>query len=335
MFLWNETELDLEGRTLPVERQTLLLKQAMIRCLPNYLQTGVYEAQSYGNFGESVMIGIVDSGIDYNHEQFRPVRSHLKRGVRVSEMGYPHQPFDRHGHGTQVAGIIAGKDIGIAPLAELCVVKCAPQRGEYLNQVSRLTAGIRYCVQQGCDLINLSLGTPAHENYLRDACREAFEKNVVLVAAAGNHFTGANFPASYTDYVISVGAVDVEKRYTGSNVWPGMVVVAPGRDIFSSDKKNKYCLVDGSSVAAPHVTGIIALAIAACRKSKKPITPQHIKRCLRETADKSVMDLERVEEFMENYDPQRKIFQNREEVASFMFGAGFIQAEPLVRQLIR
>ncbi|MEN2767365.1 S8 family peptidase [Ornithinibacillus xuwenensis] len=210
--------------------------------------------------GSGVKIAVIDTGIAI-HEDLKIVNG-------ISLVDYTTSFHDDNGHGTHVAGIIGAKNnaigvVGVAPDSELYAVKVLDQDGTgYLSDV---IAGIDWSIQNGMDIINLSLGSNQASPLLETMINKAVSQNMVIVSATGNEGTAAgdvdtvSYPARYTN-VIGVGAVDkTNKRASFSSTGSAVEFVAPGVSILSSYVGNSYARMDGTSSATPYVTGVIAL----------------------------------------------------------------------------
>lgn len=206
-----------------------------------------------------VTIAILDTGIELSHPDLF---------VRILP-GYDFvnndsDPQDDNGHGTHVAAIAAASSnngVGISGVnwgANLLPVKVlnASSNGTYAN----VAAGIVWATDHGTQVINLSLGGPSPSFVLNDAVNYAYNHGVILVAASGN--AGAHavlYPAAY-DPVIAVGATDSANAWAGfSNYGPEVDVVAPGVNIYSAYLGGGYGYRSGTSMAAPHVSGLAAI----------------------------------------------------------------------------
>jgi thermitase len=206
-----------------------------------------------------VTIAILDTGVDLAHPDLF---------VRILP-GYDfvnndNDPQDDHGHGTHVAAIAAASTNngeGVAGVnwgANILPVKVlnSSATGTYAN----VAAGIVWATDNGAQVINLSLGGPAPSFVLNDAVNYAYQRGVILVASTGN--AGAPsvlYPAAY-DPVIAVGATDSGNNLAGfSNYGPEVDVVAPGVNIYSAFPGGGYGYRSGTSMAAPHVSGLAAL----------------------------------------------------------------------------
>ncbi len=220
--------------------------------------------------GGDIKIAIVDNGVEYYHPD-------LRANFRPDEPGYdfvnndndprPDNPsIENAFHGTHVSGIIAGitgNQIGIAGWAQvqLLAVRVLDDSGNgTLTDVAR---GIRWAVDKGARVINLSLGGDAASTPLIEACQYAAQRNVLLVAATGNDGRyGITYPARLRE-CIAVGAIDVTSGLAWfSNYGPEMELVAPGTEIYSTVTGGHYGAANGTSMAAPQVSGVAALLFA-------------------------------------------------------------------------
>lgn len=206
-----------------------------------------------GITGKGVKVGVIDSGCFLEHQDLQIASA--KDFTNTSTQ-------DTSGHGTHVAGIIAAKDntlgvLGVAPDAELHIYKALD--GEY-GSLDSITKALKAAIEDGMDIINMSLGTPVHAKSLESLCKKAKDKGIVIVAASGNTGQEQNFyPASY-DSCISVGAIDKLFEVADFTTYNEQLdIVAPGSKILSTHLKGKYAILSGTSMAAPFVSGCLAL----------------------------------------------------------------------------
>ncbi|MFQ6082529.1 MAG: S8 family peptidase [Candidatus Aminicenantia bacterium] len=229
---------------------------------------------------ETVIIAIVDTGIDLNHPD-------LKNKIYSSGYDFVNndsQAQDDHGHGTHCAGIAAAEtnnNDGIAGVAwdcQLLPVKVMDKNGT--GKVSWVSNGIIWAVDQEAQIISLSLGSEYPSNTLKTALNYAYSKNAVIVAAAGNEGGAVLYPAAYDEYCLAVAATDYnDQRATflnteifESNFGPEVDVAAPGVRILSTYPVDltpagylPYAYSWGTSMSTPHVAGMTILI-----KSLKP-----------------------------------------------------------------
>ncbi|MFC4584714.1 S8 family serine peptidase [Sphaerisporangium corydalis] len=230
--------------------------------------------------GEGVTVALIDSGVDTRHPQVRVARSIDLTGTGT---------LDCVGHGTAVAGIIAGADmkqipfVGVAPKARLISIK---QTNSERGDVSLLVQAIRQAADLGAKVMNISIQTSDQPD-LKNAVDYALAKDVVIVAAAGNLHQGdgtpaAIFPAAYPG-VLSVGSAGPDGRRTDfSNAATPVSVLAPGADITSTWPGAAYRQdLEGTSYAAPYVAGVAALV-----RSRHPeLDNVRVRRRIELTAD--------------------------------------------------
>lgn len=222
-------------------------------------------AHAHGNRAAGVKVAILDTGIDYTHED---LNDNYRGGYDF--VFNDNDPFDDsfESHGTHVAGIIAAEDdgvgiIGVAPEVDLFAVKVLDGAGFGLAEW--IIAGIDWAVQNGIDVVNLSIEGP-HIQALQDACDEAYRAGILLVAGSGNSLVeggSVGYPAAY-DSVIAVTATD-SSNMPGffSPIGKQLELAAPGVSVLSTIADGSYGFLSGTSRAAPYVTGTAALYILA------------------------------------------------------------------------
>ena len=237
-----------------------------------------------------MIIAIIDTGVDLAHPDL---------SAKIVSSGYDFandddDATDDHWHGTHVAGIAAadtGNAAGIAGVAWNCKilpVKVTDSTGD--GYYSWIIDAIIWAVDEGADVINLSMGGEYDDAFLEDACKYAYDRGVVVVAASGNDgVSGVLYPAAYDDYVLAVAASDYNDEIASwSNSGPEVDVAAPGVWILSTAPRSyvgtgnpPYLFASGSSMASPHVAGFAALI-----KSLKPdLGVADIMNIVRYTAD--------------------------------------------------
>jgi thermitase len=230
---------------------------------------------------QSITIAIVDTGIDYTHEDL--AGKNVVKGYDFVNEDF--DPKDDHGHGTHVAGIsgaIANNGRGIAgvcPGCSLLAIKVVTADGSGAN--SWIANGIANAVNLGADVINLSLGGLDRSNTIKLAIEQAYQSGAVIVAASGNDGSGvALYPAAFPE-VIAVGATDrYGDRASFSNYGNHLEIAAPGESIYSTLPDNRYEAWNGTSMACPHAAGLAGLLL-----SKNPsLTNEQVRQIMAATA---------------------------------------------------
>jgi subtilisin family serine protease len=222
--------------------------------------------------GNNVVIAVIDSEIDAAHPDLEGVIAQ-----HYSAVGAPEKP---HSHGTGMAGAIASHQrlLGTAPGARLLAVHAFSTAAESPESTTfNILKGVDWSVRQGARIINMSFAGPKDPSLAR-ALQAAYDKGIVLIAAAGN--AGPKSPPLYPGadpYVIAVTATDADdKLFTGANRGKYISVSAPGVDILVPAPEGDYQITTGTSVAAAEVSGIVALLLERNPK----LTPADIRRIL-------------------------------------------------------
>jgi len=205
-----------------------------------------------------VNVAILDTGVDLDHPD---LANKITSNINFSSSN---TTDDVCGHGTHVAGIAAAmtnNGIGVAGLgygSSIMNVKVLDDNGS--GAYSRVAAGIIWAVDNGAEVINMSLGGSSPSSALEDAVDYAWSKGVVVVAAAGNSGSSApSYPAYYSN-CIAVAAADVNDALASwSNYGNWVDVAAPGLSIYSTLKDGGYGYKSGTSMASPYVAGLAAL----------------------------------------------------------------------------
>lgn len=243
-------------------------------------------ANKHNLTGKDITIAVIDTGLAPHLDLFRPNRRVLHFKDIVNNRS---KLYDDNGHGSHVAGIIAGngysskeKYKGIAPLSNLVVIKALDSSGS--GSTSDIVSAIQWVIDNkdiyDIKILNLSLGTPISSNNsspLKDAVDEAVRKGITVVCAAGNSgpSRGSILCPGNSSSVITVGAVDDNKTSEISDdtianfssrgpTREGLRkpdIVAPGVDIMSISNRNPsgYSSLSGTSMATPIITGTCAL----------------------------------------------------------------------------
>ena len=214
-------------------------------------------AHAAGETGAGGDVAILDSGIDSDHED---LAANLGEGYAVVSCSDCAEPWDDdHGHGTHCAGIAGAVDndvgvVGVGTEATLHAVKVFDS--DAYATVSGLSEGIKWVADQGYDVGSMSLGTATSYATLRDACRYAADRGVLLVAAAGNDGCSdcVNYPAAYDSVVAVSATTSSDSLASYSSYGPEVELAAPGSYVYST-VPGSYGRKSGTSMACPHVAG--------------------------------------------------------------------------------
>lgn len=265
------------------------------------------QARQQGFTGKGVTVAVLDTGIDPHPDLMLPESRVIGWKDFVNERK---EPYDDEGHGTHVAGIIAGngresrgKYVGVAPEANLVGVKVLDRNGG--GPISRVVAGVQWVVDNkdkyNIKIINLSLGGPAEEGYRSDpmskATEMAWRNGVVVCAAAGNTGPkrGTITTPGIAPSIITVGSIndqgtpprrddaidDFSSRGPTIDRLSKPDIVAPGGAISSLKRGGGYVSLSGTSMATPMVSGACALLLA----QNSHYRPDQIKKILLDTAE--------------------------------------------------
>ncbi len=260
---------------------------------------GAPAAWEMGYTGEETIVAVLDTGIDLNHPD-------LDDNIWVNQDEVPgngfdddnngyiddvqgwdfanndNNPDDVNSHGTHVAGTIAAEDnnlgiTGVAPDAQIMPVQVLGDNGAGYN--SDIIAGINYAVDNGADIINLSLGGSSISPGINAAIQEATDLGTLVVMAAGN--SAGSSPENPGAYAAEAGLVvgaltqegdlgsfsnqagDTPQDYNGDGLAFPSYVTAPGVDILSTIPDGNYEFYSGTSMATPHVAGAAAILMGA------------------------------------------------------------------------
>jgi subtilisin len=234
-------------------------------------------AHANGDRGAGADVAVLDTGIDSDHPDLKENLGAGKAFVKCKGGSCNYRWDDDEGHGTHVAGTVAGVDntddigvIGQAPDATLHAVKVLDKRGS--GSFADIADGVRYVADQGWDVINMSLGASSGSQALKDACQYAYDNGVLIIAAAGNSGPCTDcvgYPAVYST-VVGVGSTTKSDTLSDfSSTGPEVEIAAPGSNIYSTVPDGSYDTLSGTSMASPHVAGAGALLVAAGESNTK------------------------------------------------------------------
>jgi subtilisin family serine protease len=232
-------------------------------------------------------IAVLDTGVQYNHPDLAPNVWHNPKEIANNGKDDDHNGYvddyygydaiagkgsgiDDNGHGTHVAGIVAGRGnnaqgvAGVCWSAQVIPVKFLDSHGR--GSTSNAIAGIEYAVKVGAKIVNCSFGSPSKSTALSNEVEYAKGKGVLIVAAAGNEGqnidTHPEYPASYTaGNILTVAAIGPTGALASFSDFGSSSVdlAAPGEQILSTYPTSSYKKLSGTSMAAPFVAGAAAM----------------------------------------------------------------------------
>ncbi|HEY0715509.1 MAG TPA: S8 family serine peptidase [Polyangia bacterium] len=261
--------------------------------------------------GLGVLVAVTDSGVDYNHPDLKAnvwinpgevagngldddnngyvddVRGWDFVGGDASAPTQDNDPADTNGHGTHVAGTIAAVGnnglgvVGVAWRSKIIALRALDDAGNGTD--SGLAAAIIYAADRGADVINASWGGAGTSQALTDAVNYAHGLGAVFVASAGNDAKDVNLysPAKLPNAIAVASLSPTDQLSSFSNFGNKIEVAAPGEDILSLEANSGgYVQQEGTSMAAPHVSGVAALIISA----RPGFSKEHVRQALRISA---------------------------------------------------
>lgn len=240
------------------------------------------------NKGRNIKIAILDTGISVEHPEFN-----FGKITQINILSGNSNANDTDGHGTHIAGIIAAQGIniiGVAPDVDLLVIKISETSDVW--DIENLISGIQHAIDAKADIISISgefNSKTGDLDALKNKIKEATDKGIITVASAGNNFNDfpvESYPAAF-DECISVGSIQIDgTRADSSSHSTKLDVVAPGDQIYSTWTGTSYNTDSGTSMAAPFVSGVIAVLKSYARTTfQKELTPSEIQIILGKSAD--------------------------------------------------
>ena len=270
---------------------------------------------------DSVLIGVIDTGIDYFHPDLQNKiwqnpgetgNGKESNGIDddnngfvddyrgwdfTDRVGFPfdstggdyldwdNDPFDEQGHGTYIAGIAAAEAnnsagiAGVAPNIKLVNLRAFDPGG--YGEEDDVAAAILYAVQMGVKVINMSFGDYSFSYVLRDVVQFAYSRNLVLVGSSGNQNSSLpHYPSGYSEVICVGNSTQDDFRAGNSNYGSTLDLMAPGTQILTTARDNKYASISGTSAATPHVAAAAALIL-----SLGNYTNEEVKQILKSTSD--------------------------------------------------
>ncbi|HUP88324.1 MAG TPA: S8 family serine peptidase [Longimicrobiales bacterium] len=224
--------------------------------------------EGYAAGGAPVLIGSIDTGVDMDHPELV--------GRTIAGFDYysnDADPSDEEGHGSHTTGTMAGTNVGVAGVAgaaanvKVVVYRVCGRRG---CPTTAIVNAIRAAADKGVVAINMSLGGSTESQAEKDAIAYAVSKNVVVIASAGNDGTGTVSCPACDPNAVSVAATQWQDKLASYSNWgSGLDIAAPGGNcysntsaegcIYSAYLNGGYTYMQGTSMAAPQVTGTAAI----------------------------------------------------------------------------
>lgn len=232
--------------------------------------------------GSGVRVAVIDTGIDRDHPD---LKDNLAGCVNFI---YSFKTCeDDNGHGTHVSGIIAAENntvgvVGVAPNARIYSLKSLNSRGS--GFLSDIIEALDWSTTHGIQVVNMSLGTSSDVASFRDAVARVNAAGITQIAAAGNSGPGGGtvlFPAKYPGVIVVAASSSTNDIPSWSSRGPEVDITAPGDSIKSTFKGNAYKVMSGTSMATPHVTGVVALRLFL----KPGESPSQIESILKSNSD--------------------------------------------------
>jgi subtilisin family serine protease len=221
---------------------------------------GITDAQLESG-GEGVHVGVCDTGWPAGGHEDLPEPVNLRNFTNERD-GYDR----RQGHGAHVAGIIGGLKnskgmLGVAPRCKLSSYRCLGSSGSGNSQW--IANSIKAAVDDGCDIINLSLGGPYYRG-TEEACEYAAKNDIFVLVAAGNAgMRGMDYPALLPS-TLAIASMRSDGDISNfSSRGDEVDIAAPGERIFSTWLNNRYNVLSGTSMACPFACGVLALMLAS------------------------------------------------------------------------
>ncbi|MCH6255727.1 S8 family serine peptidase [Puniceicoccaceae bacterium K14] len=199
------------------------------------------------DWGSGIKVAVLDTGVS-QHSEFGD--------MTIDSIDLIDSTAE-YAHGTAVASLIAGENTGVAPATSLLSIRVLDGNG--IGDSYTLAEGIIAAVENGSDIISMSVGSYGYSQVLENAVNYASEQGVILVASTGND--GASqitYPARF-DAVVAVTAVDADSQIAGfSNYGKGVDIAAPGVGVVSAWSDEEWSYFSGTSAAVPYVTGSLS-----------------------------------------------------------------------------
>lgn len=261
------------------------------------------------NVADKIKVAILDSGIEYI-DRLNVVK---RKSFIPGEVAGNDLFEDISGHGTSVAGVLAAKGIdgstlnGINSNVDIYSAKILDEENK--APISRVIAGIYWAIDNNVNIISISFGTKEYSKALELAVKEAIDKGILVVAAAGNdNTTVVEYPAAFNE-VLAVGGIDSNGNISSqSSKGKEIDVYAPGEKVVSLGSFDGEVIVSGTSIAVPHVVGVASVLW----QKDKTKSAEFIKNLIIDSAnksneniDKGIVDLKYALDIYDTYSIQK------------------------------
>jgi len=207
----------------------------------------------------SVLVAVIDTGVEWDHPDLAD--NYVPLGY--DWVNNDTDPMDDNGHGTHCAGIIGAvidNDIGIAGLAQVGIISEKVMDRDGSGYIDDIANGIVHAVDQGADILSLSLGGYGESTLFYEAVKFAHDNGVLVIAAVGNDASECKqLPASYEEVIAVTATDEFDKPAEFTNFGDWIECAAPGDKIWSTYRNGTYALLSGTSMSTPHVAGVAAL----------------------------------------------------------------------------
>lgn len=232
------------------------------------------------NKGENVNIMVCDTGI-IDHEDLKDNIDFNKAASFIENEDY----VDHQGHGTAVAGIISAKEsgfgiVGVAPNSKIIPVKTLSNKG--FTKKNSLELSLEYAIKIQPDIVNLSLGGKHQQSELfHKYLKDLYRLNIPVICAMGNY--GEQYSCYPAEYVETLAVTSYKKDRNISEFSSrshNADFALPGEDILTTSLNNQYAIVNGTSFAAPFLSGLIAIILSEAKKKNIVYTVSQIKEIL-------------------------------------------------------
>lgn len=237
--------------------------------------------------GDPIKVAVLDTGIDLTHPD---LQANIKGSYNT--INPTKSANDDNGHGTHVAGIIGALDntigiIGVGPQIDLYAVKVLSRSGS--GYLSDIIEGLDWAIQNGMQVVNMSLGTNSDVQSFHDAVIRVNQAGIAQVAAAGNDGGAVDYPAAYPEVIAVSATSNTDAIASWSSRGPEVDLTAPGVNIYSTYKGKIYKTLSGTSMAAPHIAGTVALLLSVQAKCDFNLdgkcSPTEVQQRLENTAE--------------------------------------------------